>query len=905
MIGSRSPQPRAAGSRSSTSSPDDNLVRLVEAQALATPESTAIATGPGSVTYHELMTRVGDFCQYLMQRGITAEQPVGILMRRSPDLVAGLLAILKVGGAYVPLDPDDPAERNRRILESSGCQIVLGDQVSITEVRGLLVSEATDRPRIEFIPLDQLQSPSRVRPHLPTAPGGGRLAYILYTSGSTGAPKGVEVEHRSVVNLLRSVRDLLGFTARDRTLATATVGFDLSIAELFLPLICGGSLLLRDRSLWQKPRQLADDIRRYRVTVLQTSPSAWSAALAHPATFPRIRVAITTAEAVSARLAARLAAIADRAWNLYGPTEATVWTTAHPLAADAPAANAPVPIGRAIAGTRLVIVDASLRPVAEGMPGELCLGGPALARGYRHDPALTRERFIAWGPGGERFYRTGDIVTRQPGGELHFVGRNDDQLKLQGVRIEPREIEAALLAHRDIVQAAVTWFAPAGGANALVAAVVTRHGQPLPVADLRTWLARHLPLPMLPAHFLFRAALPLAPSGKVDRHALRADAAAAVLEDPLAPRARPLSPTEATLAEIWRRILKVESVGPADHFFRLGGDSLAAAHMVTEAEATFRITLPVSVVFSAPTLARFARRIERNQERSRSGPEAHFLFPLVETGTGAPLFFSNVDLKLAARDVWQLPCPLYSVSHWAQGSGFLQAASITDLARTHLAALRAIQPAGPYRLAGYSFGALVALEMDRQLRAAGQQVEFLFLLDPLQPYRTERAPHGYPRQGITKPLDESWLGWAGRHVSNLARRPAGAAAYILERLRWHLRKSPLKQWLMYQLVHLHGRRPNPVSYRFLPRSRWPAFWYGARRLARDYIVHPHRGRVLAVFPHQAERYRVWRELLGPDAEIHVTEANPDALFDPPALEFWMRVARDHLAATPARSRPPY
>jgi amino acid adenylation domain-containing protein len=867
--------------------PDANLAALVLAQARATPEAVAIVAEGGVITYGALAARVASIAAFLAERGLAPEEPVGVLMHRTPDLVAALVAILHAGGAYVPLDPDDPAERNRRICEQSGARLVLTDR----ELGATALPEAAGT--LEFAVVADLVAPA---PLAASAPGGARLAYILFTSGSTGEPKGVEIEHRAAVNLLRAARDLIGFTAADRYLAIATIGFDISVAEIFVPLIGGGSLLLRHRRDWQQPRALGAALRRHGVTVVQGGPSVWSVVLAEAPDFPRARVAITTGEPVPPALARRLLALGEHVWNLYGPTETTVWSTAHRIAAD-PAGDSPISasIGRPVAHTTVHILDDHGAPVAPGAEGELWIGGAGLARGYRGDAALTRARFVNHPALGERLYRTGDLVAQTPSGELAYFGRNDDQMKIRGVRIEPREVEAAILACPAIAQAAATWFENSPGSRSIVAAVIPRAGHAIGPGQLHPWLAARLAPQMIPSRWLFVDALPRAPSGKIDRAAIRARAAAV---DEVAPPSRALNPTEAELAGIWRRILGRPAVGADDHFFSIGGDSLAAVRMIAETEERFGIELPVQTVFEAPTLARLAARIDTVQADALAAGEARYLFPLVEAGRGRPVFFSNVDLKLARRGAWAIDAPLHSISHWAQGRGFIEAPTLAALAAIHLAELRAVQPHGPWRLAGYSFGGLVAFEMAQQLRRAGETVELLFLLDPMQPFRTEAAPGGYAMEGVVRPLDERLAGRLRRHARNFIREPGKIGAYVGERLRWHARLHPLRQWFTYKLVHLHSRRPNPISQLIVPRNRWPAFWFSARRMAHGYVARRYDAPVLAIFPDEGERCTAWRSLLGPAAEVRLVAAGHGQLFDEPARGAWMEPLARRLAEAP-------
>lgn len=867
---------------------DANVADLVFRQADATPSAVAVVDRVGPTTYAALAARAAAFDRLLRRHSVTPEQPVGVLMPRSVDLIAVMLAVMRAGAAYVPLDPDDPVERNRRIIVHSGCRLVLGDRASFDSLRNALA--ATDpASALEFVDVSRIGGSDMDGALPPAAPGGRRLAYLLFTSGSTGAPKGVEIEHANVVNLLSAAREILAFTPADRYLAASTIGFDISVAEIFLPLVTGGSLLLRDRSIWLSPRTLADDIRKHGVTVLQMGPSVWSVVLNEIVPFPPVRVAISTGEPVPPPLARRIAAIGAQAWNLYGPTETTVWSTAHRLSttAEDSAHAISAPIGRPIANTTVVILDEAGRPVGQGERGELYLGGAGVARGYRNQPMLTAERFVSLGPNGDRHYRTGDVVAWNARGDLEYFGRNDDQLKIRGVRIEPREVEAALLEHPAVAQTAATWFEGAGS-RSIVAGVVLRSGASLTGAALHAWLGTRLPTAMVPSRFVFLAALPLAPSGKVDRNAIRAGVTALPANDDETEETPDgLNATERVIAGIWQRLLKVPAVGADDHFLAIGGDSLAAVKMITEVESIFKISLPVQTVFEAPTIRRLAARVERANELTPDSYESNYLFPLVEVPGSRPLFFSNVDLRLAIRDTWKAPCSLYSISHWAQGSGFIKAESVGELARQHLARIRKVQPQGPYRIAGFSFGGLVALEMARQLRQDGERVDFLLLLDPMLPYRKPSAPQGYAMEGQVTPLDETWGGRLVRHTRAMWRDPGKIAHYVWDRVRWHARASPLKQWLIFQLVHLHGYRPNPLSHLIVPKNRWPAFWYSARRMAVQYVAQRHEGPMLAVFPDRGSRYQAWQELLDPQAELRFIPADHHALFIEPALSQWL------------------
>lgn len=871
-----------------------NTYALVAARAAMQPDAVAIVDR-GPVTYSELMQQVDRIAGALARRDLPAETPVAVLGRRDAGLVATLLAVWKVGACYVPLDLDDPPARQTHMIRSAGCRMVVGTGALLDALRDATgAGDAGHHGTVpEWLAIEDI--PDDLSADEVVTPDGGRLAYVLFTSGSTGAPKGVEVEHRSLVNLLEAARDLLAFGPADRYLAESTLGFDISLAELFVPLITGGSMLLRDRQLLLDPAALAADLREHGVTVMQTGPTVWSTILANVPDFPRLRVAISTGEAIAPTVAERLVDVADEVWNLYGPTEATVWATGHrlerpPTSPDA-GVSSPVsaPIGVALDNVTAMVVDERGTEVADGVMGELWLGGAALARGYRGNPSLTDERFVT--RDGHRWYRTGDSVVRDAAGVLHYFGRNDDQVKVRGVRIEPMEVESAITSLAGVAAAAATWFENATGSRSIVAAVVPTAGATLTPRALHDALADALPGPMIPSRFVVCDTLPRSPSGKIDRVAIRSLGVEHRGES--LHHAAVFTPTERELSSIWQRTLGIDAVGPDDHFFTVGGDSLAAVTMMLDVEETFAVSLPIRVVFEAPTLRSLAARIDAAVVHSDVWSSPAYIFPLVE-GTGTPFFFCGVDLKLARRGMWPSDSPLYAVSQWAQGRGFLRASSVEHLARQQLDAITAIQPQGPYRLGGFSFGGLVAYELARLMRERGDEVELLFLLDATEPYRSAAGPlanddrAGLLSRTTARLAEIRRTGAASREVRDLGKRALVNVLNLGGRV-------PTWQWLNYQAVHLYGRHPGTISTRLVPKDRWPAFWYTSLRLAKSYVAQPYDGRVAAVFLEEGDRSASWRTLLGPDAATLVLDTKVHhELFDQPTASRWLEFLRQML-----------
>ena len=893
-----------------------NLAALFDGAANRDPNAVAVIGSDRTITYGELATRSMRVAHHLRARGLRPEQPVGVYMQRTTDVIAVLLGILRAGGAYVPLDPAEPVERARALTASAGVRIVLGDAALLESLR-----EAKDRtdaddncttlaPPVLIDAAGILDDTCPLPAGEPTdaprcEPGGSRLAYVLFTSGSTGRPKGVEVEHRNVINLLLSARQAFSFTNADRYLAVATLSFDISVVEVFLPLITGGSLVLADKQLLLERGATAAAIERHAVTVFQTGPSVWSLLLEAGRTLPRLRVAITTGEAMPPSLAHRLAGIADVVWNLYGPTETTIWCTGHRLdLADGFDGSTEVaaPLGRMWPNMPGIVIDDSGRTVADGEQGELWVGGLAVTRGYRDDPERTQERYVLREDGG-RYYRTGDVVARRPDGILRFFGRNDDQIQIHGVRTEPMEVESVVRNDPSVRSAATTWYVTPSGAKAIVAGVVMRPGVSASATTLHERLATQLMSAMVPSRFVFYDdALPMTPNGKTDRVAIRADAERLVDDSSTGSRVdEELSPTQRRLLAIWRHTLSADVIGKNDSFFYLGGDSLAAVMMVLDVEEEFGVSLALKAVLAAPTLEGMATLIEgaRSAPSTTEANDCGFTFRLVEGGTDAPVFFCAVDLTFALRGVWTPNCPLYAVNYWALGTGFTRAKTLRELAGAHVAEIRRVQPHGPYRIAGFSFGGITALEIATQLREVGEEIELLFLLDPTEPFRTRDKPD-IDRADLRR--REQLYRRVVRHARAASHQSEHNRGAVLPYIAKKAKLVPLAlvadkkawSWVQYRRVDLHGRHANALTAKLLPRDRWIGFGHVAERLARDYLAHPFEGNSLAIFSSRNERTAAWRDLLGPTSDLHIVECAHAEMVAEPALSTWMATLRDRL-----------
>ena len=577
------------------------LHRLIEAQVDRTPDAVAVSTEEGSLTYRELDRRANRLAHRLRCVGVMPDVPVGVYVERSRELVVGLLAVLKAGGAYVPIDPGYPRQRVELMLADSGAPVVL------TLAR--LASEVAAQG-VAAILLDDAAAVAESGERLTGGASADHLAYVIYTSGSTGRPKGAMNTHRAICNRLLWMQEDLRLTPHDRVLQKTPLSFDVSVWELFLPLLTGACLVLVRPGGHRDSAFLAAVIRGEGITVLHFVPSMLRCFLTEEnlASCNSLRAVVCSGEALPLDLAAAfLAASSAALYNLYGPTEAAV-DVSRWRCASSDALRGTVPIGRPIANLRLHVLDGDLGPVPAGGSGDLYLGGAGLARGYHRRPDLTADRFIpdpVGGGAGARLYRTGDHARLALDGAVEFLGRADDQVKIRGVRIELGEIEAALLAHPGVHAAAVMVREERPGHPRLVAYTVLRAGGEPAVDELRAFLVARLPEAMIPSAWARLGSLPLSPSGKLDRRAL----------PPLAGEGEvgtggPLGgPTEEVVAYVWRSVLGVPWVGSGDDFFALGGHSLLATQVASRLRTVFRVEVVVARLFERRTVAALSAEV--------------------------------------------------------------------------------------------------------------------------------------------------------------------------------------------------------------------------------------------------------------------------------------------------------
>ncbi|MCX5193843.1 amino acid adenylation domain-containing protein [Streptomyces sp. NBC_00249] len=574
------------------------LPTLFRAQASRTPEAPAVLGADGTAwTYATLEHHAARYAAALRAGGVAPGDFVGVCLPRGPELIAALLGVWFAGGAYVPLDPTYPEARLALVLEDSGAAVVLAGQGTASRLpAGITVLDVADAPQ---------EVPAELAALLPLAPDPARAAYILHTSGSTGRPKGVLVPHGGIANRVRWLAHRHKLGPADRFLLKTTVGFDAAGLELFSPLISGGAVAVAPQDAERDPAALLRAVAQHGVTVLQGVPSVYRRLVEQSGweSAEALRLIFSAGEPLHAELCRALAELAPRAeiWNTYGPTEASVDITEHRW--DPAQETGAVPIGRPIAHMRALVLDPAGRPVPVGVPGELYAGGIGLALGYQGRPDQTAERFVPdpYGVPGERLYRTGDRVRWQADGTLEYLGRLDHQVKVNGVRIETGEVESALAAH-PWVRAAVAAAVPDGSGGHRLVAWVQSRGEQLRPEELRTFLRRSLPDPLIPSLYVPVAEFPLTANGKIDRSALPEPATAAAEAESAHVPVR--TAAERVVAEQWAALLGIPAarIGATNDFFQLGGASLLLSQLAQALSAASGATVPLRALFTATTV---------------------------------------------------------------------------------------------------------------------------------------------------------------------------------------------------------------------------------------------------------------------------------------------------------------
>ena len=763
---------------------DLSVIDLFEQQVKQTPDATAVVFDAQSLSYSELNVRANQLAHLLRRANVSADVCVGLLLDRSLDMLVALLGVLKAGGAYVPLDPRQPKPRLLLQLEETEAPVLITQQEYLSHLdnyAGRIVCLDRDRPLLER---EKNSNPDwKIDPH--------DLAYVIFTSGTTGTPKGTLIEHASVTNYLCWFNETVGREVRCMPVVTG-LWFDMSLKQFLGPLLRGDAVWILPERVVSDPAALLQACVRFPRVGLNIVPSLWRIILDEIESSgggKNLAHIVFGGEKLTADLVTRsFAALPQvKIWNLYGPTEATSNACGGRVFPEAP-----VTIGKPVANTLIFILDTKLQPVPIGVPGELHIGGMGLARGYLKRSQLTAEKFIENPFSKEpcdRLYKTGDRARWLVDGSIEYLGRVDNQVKIRGHRVEPDEIEAVVNKHPQIKKSAVV-AREDRGEKRLVAYVVLSEEVETIISDLRRWVKQQLPDYAIPSSFVVVDELPLTPNGKLDRRALPAADGKEFLENVfVAPR----NTLELLLTKTWEKVLEVQPIGVKDNFFDLGGDSFLAVRLFAQIANVYGKKLAPATLFHAPTIEEMASLLSEEWT-----PPWSSLVPIQPGGSKPPLFCLHLapGHVLFYRDLAQrlgLDQPVYGFQPLGLDGTQLHHTRLEDMAAHYIKEMRTLQPKGPYYLAGSSSGGLIAFEMAHQLQAQGQKVGLVALFDTYAPgfHRLSFKSRTLRYQGY-RLLQRIHL-----HLGNLLMlESAGKIKYAQEkaalargRLKWTIKKA--------------------------------------------------------------------------------------------------------------------
>jgi amino acid adenylation domain-containing protein len=704
---------------------EKTIIDLFEEQALRAPDAIALRRDNHTMSYRELNQSANQLAYCLMARGVKSQDNVGLLVARSFEMIAGMLAIMKTGAAYVPIDPDYPLDRQEYILQNSALTLVIAD--SEYPLSALL-------PAAQLIKLRETD----LSPYQKTNPAvkidSTQLAYTIYTSGSTGRPKGVMIEHHSAVNLILWVNTEFNIGARDCLLFITSMCFDLSVYDIFGLLAAGGSIVMVEKQELMDVPRLKELLVKHQVTFWDSVPSTLDYFIgelesAGGKPFPSaLRLVFMSGDWIPVNLPDRIKKYFPQAKviSLGGATEGTVWSNFYPIN-EVDKNWSSIPYGKPISNNFFYILDEQLNPVPLGEQGELYIGGVGVARGYANDKEKTDRSFVKDpfnSALGGRMYKTGDFGRMLPSMDVEFIGRIDDQVKIRGFRIELGEIASAIQKHEKIKAAVVLAKTINNQDKELVAYIVGDAD----AATLKEYLKERLPLYMVPLNYVMLESIPLTSNGKIDKKALMMYACP--VDEAFSFYMAPRTNVEKLVADIWSEYLGIKKIGIYDNFFEMGGHSLIAVKVMSKIERVTGKRLPLASLFETPTIEKMALVLSLDG-RSITWDS---LVPIKPQGNKMPLYivhgaglnvllFNAVAMGLGADQ------PVYGLQ--AKGLNGIDEplTKIEDMAAHYIAAIMRQNPTGPYALAGFSFGGIIAWEMARQFAALGKEVKMLAVFD--------------------------------------------------------------------------------------------------------------------------------------------------------------------------------
>ncbi len=770
------------------------LHELIRKKAAKYPGNIAISCHDRDYTYEQLEAYSNRLAAILQNKGITTGDLIGVCMLRTAELPIVLIAVLKAGASYVPLDPAFPKERIAMMVEDAKLKLIISSNA---------LAHAFNFPREKLVHVDDalLRSTNGIV-YTPVTCKKDQLAYILFTSGSTGRPKGVAVKHQSVVNLLLDLKDRFSFESKDILLAVTTISFDISVLEIFLPLISGGRIHMASKEQSMDAAWLDRIIKNDPVTFMQATPATWELLLASGWKGASHLNVLCGGEALRVDLAKKLLENNFSLWNLYGPTETTIWSMLKKVEPNdfSTHRNGVITIGKPVANTSLYCMDESGKLCPIGIPGELWIGGDGVAAGYLYQPEMTAEKFVPNPLGKGLVYKTGDRVVMNALGNYYFLNRFDHQVKVRGYRIELGEIESLINTCNAIRQGVVITKQHPEGEHYLVAYFIPVQNNSAAtkeeikisiIQDLRSILSKKLPDYMIPTNWVMLESFPLTPNGKVDRK---------ILPEPFAEensqvglKYELMTKIQITIARVWMNLLTLPDIGTDDDFFELGGHSLLAVRMMVDLEKETGIKLPLAVLFSNPTIRQLAVLYEAPPQNELWNP----LVKIKESGNRNPIYFAhgisgNVFKYHALATMLHPEQPSYGLQAVGLNGKEKPFTDMESMATFHVNEILKFQPEGPYALAGGSFGGYLAYEMACQLEAMGKKVNFLCLFDieagTVLDFLPSTVKHLKKVQLIADRITK-------RAVSFIKADSKGRQAYLQARRKISNQESELESWL--------------------------------------------------------------------------------------------------------------
>ena len=707
---------------------DKTIKQLFEEQVEKTPDNIAVVYENKKLTYKELNERANSIAKILKEKGVKTNSIVGIMVQPSLEIIIGILAVLKSGGCYLPINPEYPIERVKYMLDDSGANIILSKTNIIEETVAEDVIYFDDEKiyRCNNINLESISNPSD-------------LAYVIYTSGTTGKSKGVLVKNNSLINYTNWFKNKVSLSPNDKSILVSSFCFDLGYTSIYPALLVGAELHIVSKKTYLIPEQLLRYIKVNGITYIKLTPSLFTT-IVNSKYFTKevekaLRLIVLGGEAIRVNDLEKLKEITEdiQVINHYGPTEATIGSIAKKIDLRKLDIYKEKPtIGKPISNTQIYIIDKSSRLVVTGVPGEICISGEGLAKGYLNRTNLTKQKFTC-NPfvKGQRMYKTGDLGRWLSNGEIEFLGRVDNQVKIRGYRIELREIENVLNEHHDIIESAVTAKEDSYGNKYLAAYVAPKIHKKPKINEIYDYIRKKLPDYMIPSRIMIMPKLPLTPNGKIDRFSLSESNNYINRDERLT---APRNEIELEMLEIWQRVLGIEKISIFDNFFTLGGHSITAMVLIEKIRNHFNIELPLTQIFEFPTIAQISSKVKENRNESnkclitiQKGNDFNRpLFIIHPQGGGV---FSYFDLAKALG----VEKTVYGIQAVGLDSDEEPYTSVELMAARYIKEIKGVAPIGPYCIAGWSFGGLIAFEIARQLEVIGEEIEFIGIIDSRPP----------------------------------------------------------------------------------------------------------------------------------------------------------------------------